>query len=343
MGIAQEQINQSPQYALHGTLAYKMRDSKVGSYLNQKGAIAGVKRLLVAFVASYAYTWSVNGVALTYTEDGDGTAAAVAAKIRTVTNNNSIVGRKAQAGGSAANVDISARFAGDDPTVVGGTNLTLSTVTNASSPSKIGFGLGVIWDGQDTDGTKRAKLFDPSEYTAREVELVYGSGTVYATVTVDGTTIRASGTSAALLATDLDAKLSDDLVTVAEAGGTITLTAATAGIQFSVIPEGAITQTVTAAGDDINSLMRGVTLWTNRSAEYDAYLEGHPMDVLEDGEAFIVFDAAPSISSKLYLGTTADERGKLYGSLATGRVPIGYRVVSVHTDNIGVVQVRPLN
>ena len=180
-----------------------------------------------AWAAGNVYTWSIDGIAYSYTTvaadaNNDGVATAIAAQMLA----EPLFGGRIYPTAAASVVTLTARISGLGWTYVAGTNLTVVNTTANDEADAVPFGVGVLDGGQSSDGLERyGKLAQATSLTARAVVLTPTAAPntrYYADVTVDDRTYHADHIS----------EVAALLLTGAVVGGTdVTWTARHAGIE----------------------------------------------------------------------------------------------------------------
>jgi hypothetical protein len=337
---AQTQIL-DPKRARHGVLLNPMRD-RIRNYSNNAGADAQVSTLTVAtYTDSATYSWQIDNIADSYTEDGDADADAVAVKIAAKINANPRHRGRVTAAVATNVVTLTGTKKGRAFVLVADdAKLTVATTTDAALAGAIGAGIALVRGTQPTgdDSRPAAELPDPADYTAKTLDITYGSGTVDVLVGFDGQKLRAGGASAAALASAIDALFTG--LSASEAAGVVTVSVDTALDTFELVGvTGDAAVTSLTEGDALADVLVGVTGRTELNVDGLGYNDGRGPDVLEDGGIVIDFGGAPTLGRNVYMGTTTSERGKLYKERATGRVWAPMMKVEEVRDDYGFVRV----
>lgn len=329
----------------------------VVSLVNDNPRTAQVSTITVDTATNSAtYTWTIDGVELTYTADSSTSAAEIVAGIVAAINADPIAGAKCTAAATSSTVvTLTARVGGVSFSVSDSdAKLTSATTTANDTADTIGFGLAVLSD-DDGIGTQ-ATACDSSLLSAAEIVVtptavnsatynlhIEFNGSVYgASYTADGSaTVKeiVEGLAAAV-----NAAVPASTVLATEDDSVLTLTSEIVGATLKVYV-GANLVAAPISGDNLSDVFAGITLLDHaRPIEDAGYVGGSAMSVLRDGRVIVETEDDVSGKRDVYVRVASTGTlGALRGSAATGCIKLDRsvcRFVERLSSTLAVVEVH---
>lgn len=304
---------------------------------------------------SHTYTFTVNGVSISYTADGSATAAEISAGLVAAIEASPLAYAACTVTDGSGSLVITARVPGYDLAVTNSeAKMTLVETTAEDTADSIDFGDAVIFSAASASNHFVARA--DGAYLAAQVDTITFSNT-YASGEVISAWVEVPGypraTASVIAATDLDTSLaalatalntaidaligSTGAVTAAynTTGNVLTLTAQQAGKAFKASVT-CTTNTYTHTSTSSNALTDAVKVFagiaqrkvdvrtpdtaTVRST-LTSYAPNEGVSVINEGRVIVSSSTNPNtLTSGLWLGLSGSERGKFYTSAAATRV-----------------------
>lgn len=300
---------------------------------------------------SQEHTFTLNGVEISFTSDGSGTKAEIAAGLAAAVNEEPLVRGQVSASAVTDTVTLTATYPGVVFTITeSDSNLTTASVTSATAADAVGMGLGIIdSSSSSTEVTGYGVIAKSANLTAQVETLTvdYVSGELYTVIIeVDGdryiagpvtATTDDAGTSAAIAAAIEAAMPANTVVATNPTGTTVVLTSEVAGKPFKVsvgTKSGTaarlyVTHTTVGRRTDINRVIRGVSVYTY-SEEVSTvggttvqYAANSTMKVMRSGTIWVACTETVSRGDDVWIElASGSNAAKFYASGSSTRVKL---------------------
>lgn len=362
-----------------GDLSEMTPNDRQVSVVNSSGQVAQVTTIAIPASPdnSTAYAVTVNGIAATYTTDGSATQAELGAGLQSAINVSPGIRGQMSASYAGGTLTLTATYPGITNTVStsggvsGGAIGAATTATSATSAAVIPFGVAVVSTGL-VSGSERIAGTAPktSSFTAQVMSFAItyaASGSYQATMSINGATYTTApvaattddATTAAAIATAINAIMPTETILASNSTGTLILTAEVEGAEFEAFAtvSGAAnaraTKTYTTGPSIATSLAKAFVGVSARDNSVEAvtfggddpsYPNGAAMTVHARG-AVRVSDRGLTIAmgDPVYVSVGSATPGYLYNAAGTDRVwlPPSLAVWHAQTaaDSIATVRV----
>lgn len=302
--------------------------------------VAQVSTLTVGTVTSDAtYSWSINGIALSYLADSSATNAEIVAGIvAAIDASPAVRGQVSAVATSSTVATITARTAGLVFTLTtSDAKLAAAAVTAAASAGTVEVGRAVASFGRSAERDPRLKLAcvaDAANFTAQvdtHAVTYEASKTIRASVTVRGSiyevdvaTVTSATATANAIRDALNGILPADTVLASASSGTLTLTSELAGLPFESYARftdnattGAVASTSTAGvATDASKAIIGVSA-RRTDLEGSTYAANSVFMYAKDEPIFV---EASAVGEEVYVELSGADAGKLFAASSATRV-----------------------
>lgn len=289
------------------------------TYVNDRGSERQTDDVSFAAVNSQAYTFTVNGITVTYTSDATATLAEIRDGLITAFRALPELEGIAYANPSGNNVRITSAVPGTATTVTNVANTTVTPVQANVAQESIKFGRGVAKrTGTGTNDLSARAMFAPTAKVMQVTATAATNAKVYSFVIFIPRTgltylidyLSDGSATTAEISAGLTARVNalDVPVTAADTTDELTLTSDVPGEDFQ-IQEADSQLTVATLTANVNPKVLGVVERvhqdTSTSAADDAVKPLTPMTVIEDGDVLVEVEGAVAFDDQAYCRHTA--------------------------------------
>lgn len=335
------------------------------SLINNSGRVAQVDTVVVDTATnSHVYTFTIDGVTISYTADGSTSTAEVSAGLVAAVNAENLVNGRVIAADLTGSFTLTARNAGVGFTTADvDAKCTLTNTTANATSSTLAFGVAVVDDGTTSE---KCKIASAANMTAKIVNLTpanVNSAVYFVNIKVAGVTYvgqyTADGSATVQeivegLKAVLNGLLPASTVDVTEDDAKLILTAEVAGLDFEVeVGSSAATATWTVSETsarrltDFNKAIRGISMAV-RNQEMSTtntlvYAANSVVNVLKKGRIWVPTAAAIDSSKDVYMGHTSTAIGKFTGAATSNYVRLSsdkFRWIKANGAGMGLLEVN---
>jgi len=350
---------------LVGMLATSSFLNDVDTVVNSAPQAYQVSTITIDTVTNSAtYTVTINGIDVSYTADASAVnTEIVAGLIAAIEQDPATGGSVTCAATSATVITLTGRTAGEVFTLTDSdAKITCATTTAADDADPIGFGLLLIDEGTDSDGSRLGSLAKSSSLTAQvdTITFTYAAGEVYYVdiAMVDGSAPKsvavAADTDTATTATAIYNAINaimpaNTVVATNPSSGVVVLTAEVAGKAFvtgiglksGTIARAALVNTTSGVDTDINRAALGISVHTydeestTAGVSTPSYPGNAGVKTLRKGDIAVECSETVTFGLPVYveLGVTADN-GKFFVASSATRVRLN-RAIWVRDEQSG--------